>query len=178
MRWKMSSFSSLITRSSCTVTDINMMLASAVGLDDLIIFLQHTPCLKSLNLRSYRSRGTTSNSVLQALSIRSAATCIAPQLQHLFLRYDQDFDFQMFTDTVESRWKLEEGERLKAPLKTVKVQNIENIGALDEGLLKRLSKRPRGMTILLVGKGGKSVVDWDFQGDRYIYSRDLEHRST
>ncbi|KAF7973012.1 hypothetical protein HWV62_16396 [Athelia sp. TMB] len=165
MRWKMSSFSSLITRSSCTVTDINMMLASAVGLDDLVLFLQHTPCLKSLHLRSYRARGTTSNSVLQALSIRSAATRIVPQLQHLFLRYDQDFDFQLFADTVESRWKLEEGERLKAPLKTVKVQNIENIGALDEGLLKRLSKRPRGMTILLVGKGGKSVVDWDFQGD-------------
>ncbi|KAF7980615.1 hypothetical protein HWV62_37398 [Athelia sp. TMB] len=70
-RWKTSSLASLIARSSCVVTDIDISLQSAAVQDDLVLFLRNTPCLKSLYLRSYHARGTTSNNVLQALAIRS-----------------------------------------------------------------------------------------------------------
>ncbi|KAF7973011.1 hypothetical protein HWV62_16394 [Athelia sp. TMB] len=163
--WSMSSLSSLFARSSCLIEDINIMLASAVDEHDLALLLLHTPSLEILDIGSYLAWGATSNSVLQALAIRSEATCLAPKLQRLSLYYDQDFDLQLFTDTIESRWRLEGGAPLKAPLEVVEVHNVDDITSLDAGLLRRLQEGPDNCEILFMDKDEQVIKDWGLRAD-------------
>ncbi|KAF7966187.1 hypothetical protein HWV62_39712 [Athelia sp. TMB] len=164
-RWSMSSLSSLFARSSCLIEDIDIMLASAVDEHDLALLLLHTPSLEILDIGSYIAWGATSNSVLQALAIRSEATCLVPKLQRLSLYYDQVFDLQLFTDTIESRWRLEGGAPLKAPLEVVEVHNVNDITSLDAGLLRRLQEGPDNCEILFMDKDEQVIKDWGLRAD-------------
>ncbi|KAF7979227.1 hypothetical protein HWV62_67 [Athelia sp. TMB] len=159
--WKMTALSSLIARSSCLVKDIDILLTSAVGEDDAVLLLQHTPSLETLDLRSRCARGATCSSILQALSIHLEASCLAPQLQELCLYYDQDFDFQLIVEMLELRLRLE-GD---TPLVVVEVHDAEDITLFDAGLLRRLREGPGDSTIMFMDKNARRIKYWDLQTD-------------
>ncbi|KAF7973014.1 hypothetical protein HWV62_16400 [Athelia sp. TMB] len=137
--WSMSSLSSLIARSSCTVIAVQIHSDSAVGTDDVALLLQHTPCLRILEIHM---GGATSNIVLQALAIRSGATYLVPQLQALFIHYDGGVDLQLLADTILLRCKLKEGTPLKAFRATVENHSIGAHRRIGQGPAEAPSRDP------------------------------------
>lgn len=161
--WRVSSFISLISRSSCRLALIDVSLAVAIGQDDMALLLQLLPDLAHLNLRCWPISGINSNNLIMLLT-HSATSFLAPQLEHLVLDYDKDFEFQLFFAMMESRRGANEevlgttGQR--KPLRTVDICNIGRDGSLDNGVMERLDALAAGgsdINLLCKGTGDRVI---------------------
>ncbi|KZP24624.1 hypothetical protein FIBSPDRAFT_929810 [Athelia psychrophila] len=157
-RWSLSSFLSLISRSSCALQSIDIYVASAARQNNLALLLAQTPDLESLKFNCYLSMGIISNMVLDLLLVSSSSTSrLLPKLTTVFLDYDKDFDFHLLLNMINSRWKIDgrtTGARRKTPLAKITVWNVENTDVLDHGLLECLRelKTHGSVKVILVNK--------------------------
>ncbi|KZP28564.1 hypothetical protein FIBSPDRAFT_244231 [Athelia psychrophila] len=161
--WRLPSFMSLISRSSCRLAFIDISLAVAIEKDDMALLLQVLPYLVHLNLSCKPISGINSNNLLMLLT-RSATSFLVPQLEHLVLDYDNDFEFELFFDMIESRRRVAE----KTPetiahrnrLRAVDICNIGPDVSLDYGVKGPLDALAAvGLNIALLREGtGKRVI--------------------
>lgn len=96
------SFVSLISRSSFRLASIEISLAVAIGKDDMALLFQHLPDLAYLDLHCNPISGINRNNILMLMT-RAVNSFFVPQLEHLVLDYNEEFEFPLFFDMIEPR---------------------------------------------------------------------------
>ncbi|KZP16957.1 hypothetical protein FIBSPDRAFT_41453 [Athelia psychrophila] len=163
-RWSLPAFLSLISRSSCRLASIDISLAVAMGKDGMAMLLQLLPDLAYLNLHCDPISGINSNNLLTLLT-RSATSFLVPQLEHLVLDHDDDFEFQLFFDMMDSRREID--EEIPATithrkcLRTVEICHLGYDRSLDHGVTRCLDALVTGgLDIQLPCEGTGERVIW------------------
>ncbi|KZP16954.1 hypothetical protein FIBSPDRAFT_41305 [Athelia psychrophila] len=163
-RWSLPSFMSLISHSSCRLAFIDVSLAVAIRKDDMDLLLHLLPHLAHLNLHCNPISGINSNNIA-ILMTRSATSFLVPQLEHLVLDYDKDFECQLFFDMMESRHGIDE----KIPgavaqskhLRAVEICHFGSDRLLDHGVMGHLDAlEAGGLNIKLLREGTQVRETW------------------
>ncbi|KZP09107.1 hypothetical protein FIBSPDRAFT_1052001 [Athelia psychrophila] len=151
--WKAPPFVDLLTRSSCHLRVIEIEVVDGIGQEEVVLLLQHMPNLEYLDCNSYCTAGVTSNNILKALTC-SSSSFLVPKLNSVFFEHDEDFNFQLLLNMVESRWQIKDFTQMS-------VCGIESIEMLDRELLQCLHQIVvDGVDIILSDKKAQYMVDW------------------
>ncbi|KAF7986359.1 hypothetical protein HWV62_35368 [Athelia sp. TMB] len=99
--WTSTSFLSLLSRSSCHLEELEVLLTQAIDVDDMALLLQRLPDLQYLDFQCNPISGINSNNIQKLLTC-STASFVLPQLTYLILDYDEDFDFDQLITMLKS----------------------------------------------------------------------------